>query len=538
MKMRLSLGNVRARRHLTVGGAVLAVAAVESFPLKTLAAPYASNVLIAGTSVNFILNEPADALLVSIDGGVPQLLDGSTAGTKGFTLPSASSTFSITAQKTDPVGYTIPTGVTQGSASGGLSLATTQVGTRYVGNTNLAITRFNSPRGVSVLTNPNLPNFGTAYVANSAAGTAAASGSAPSRILGDGLYAIRGDLSDPFGYSNTAQAAGLTFTNSTSSPFKIHAAADGFIYISDFSDADGKIARMNSTLTTGELVLAGSGGVVNSTTPDLPAGQNHGSTLAVHAQVDANGLTLYTLDEDLSSGHVAGTGNTGDYNSLWKYNIGNVALPYASMPTRLNHLLIGLQTSGTNATPIVSTSDIDRGADGKFYMSQSRSAGNEPGVFVLDTDGSTVLFDSLTASRTILGNPTAKDIFTNVMGIAVSPDQKFIAMVLNGSDIALMPLVNGIPDITQRTIIDTGADVNSGRDIAFDAADNIYYVSSGQATFRILSPGGVTATTLSYNGTSFSFSNAVPEPGALAAASMALLPLLQRRRKRTPISSE
>jgi MYXO-CTERM domain-containing protein len=79
--------------------------------------------------------------------------------------------------------------------------------------------------------------------------------------------------------------------------------------------------------------------------------------------------------------------------------------------------------------------------------------------------------------------------------------------------------------------------VNSGRDIAFDAADNIYYVSSGQATFRILSPGGVTATTLSYNGTSFSFSNAVPEPGALAAASLSLLPLLQRRRKRTPMSS-
>ncbi|MDB5321839.1 MAG: hypothetical protein JWN40_3470 [Phycisphaerales bacterium] len=540
MKMRLSMGNVSAR-SFGIGGAVLAVAAVDSMiSPKTLAAPYASNVLITGTSVNFILNEAADALTVSIDGGAPQVLDGSTAGTKGFTLPSASSTFSINAQKTDPIGYQIPTGLSQGSSTTGLSFATQQAGTRYIGSTNSANTRFNSPRGVSVGTNPNQSNFGTAYVSNSAVGTLAASGALPARTLGDGLYAIHSDLSDAFGYSNTAQAASLTFTNSTSSPFRIQAAADGFVYITDFSDSDGKLARMSSNLTTGQLVLAANGGVVNSTTPDLPAGQNHGSTLAVHARVDASGLTLYTLDEDLSSGHVAGGANSGDYNSLWRYDVGNATLPYSAMPTKLNHLLVGLVTTGTNATPIVATSDIDRGSDGKLYMGQSRANGGEAGIFVLDTDGSTVLFNSLSASRALLANSTAKDIFTNVMGLAVSPDQKFLAVILNSSDVAVMPLVNGIPQIDQRVIVDTGTDVASGRDIAFDAADNIYYVSSGQSTLRILSPGGVTSSTLSYDGSSYSYSETVaaPEPGTLALASLSLLSLLRRRRRPPVLSGE
>ena len=44
--------------------------------------------------------------------------------------------------------------------------------------------------------------------------------------------------------------------------------------------------------------------------------------------------------------------------------------------------------------------------------------------------GSTVLFNSLTASRTLLGNPTAADIIRNVQGMDVSDDEKWIAVML------------------------------------------------------------------------------------------------------------
>jgi hypothetical protein len=158
----------------------------------------------------------------------------------------------------------------------------------------------------------------------------------------------------------------------------------------------------------------------------------------------------------------------------------------------------------SNVLVPAATSDMERGADGKFYLEQNRSAGNEPGVVVLNADGTTA-FDSLTASRTLLGNPTAADILRNVQGMAISPDQKWMALMVNDSDVAVVPLVNGIPDIASRMVVDTGTDIISGRDIAFDAADNIHYVSSGQALYRVLAPGGESWATTAWNGTNYSF---------------------------------
>jgi hypothetical protein len=97
----------------------------------------------------------------------------------------------------------------------------------------------------------------------------------------------------------------------------------------------------------------------------------------------------------------------------------------------------------------------------------------------------------------------------------------------------VIPLVAGIPDLANRLIVDTGTDVISGRDIAFDAAGNIHYVSSGQALYRVLSPGGQTLAVTSWNGNSFSFQMFVPEPasGMLIAWGMAAVGLVLRRRR-------
>ncbi|MFN7139638.1 MAG: hypothetical protein ACK4UN_09885 [Limisphaerales bacterium] len=154
-------------------------------------------------------------------------------------------------------------------------------------------------------------------------------------------------------------------------------------------------------------------------------------------------------------------------------------------------------------------SDLHRGADGKWYLSQHCSVGGEAGVVVLDANGST-LFSSLAASRTLLENPTANDILRNVQGVAVSEDQKWLAAILNNSYVAVVPLVNGIPDLANRLVVNTQQEINSGRDIAFDAAGNIHYVSSGQARYRVLSPGGHTVATTSWNGASYSFSIGSP----------------------------
>jgi autotransporter-associated beta strand protein len=77
-------------------------------------------------------------------------------------------------------------------------------------------------------------------------------------------------------------------------------------------------------------------------------------------------------------------------------------------------------------------------------------------------------------------------------------------------------------------VMDTLPNVVSGRDIAFDAAGNIHYVSSGQGLYRVLSPGGTQSSTLAWNGTAYSFASSDGElywdrNGATAGAGGATL---------------
>lgn len=467
----------------------LGAVCVTSFLTGTMqAAPYASHVQVNGTNVSFILNQPADGLGYRINNGAFQSLDGSTKGSKSFSLTSPTDTFAILAVKNETNGYTVLTGGTIATNANGLSQPSDAGGFNPISDDANSFNRYNSPRGVSVSNDPRAANFGTAYIANSAAGTT----TGVVRSLGDGLYAVNADQTDAFGYVDTAQDPENRFDGvgaSSSSPFRVFAAANGEVYTADFSDANGTVYRANGDLTApadGTVVLAGIGGPST-----LPVGQNHGSTTGVFVKGSlANGdLVVYTLDEDLPAS------GSSQRNSLWRYDINAGPLPFAGLSNRVNQANLLLPAA---------TSDLQVGADGKFYLAQNRSGGAEAGIFVLGTDG-VKLFDSLTATRTLLGNPTAIDILRNILAMAVSEDQKWMALMLNNSDVAVVPLVDGIPDIANRRVVDTGTDVNSGRDIAFDAAGNIHYVSSGQALYRVLAPGGSTWATTAWNGTAYTF---------------------------------
>jgi hypothetical protein len=226
---------------------------------------------------------------------------------------------------------------------------------------------------------------------------------------------------------------------------------------------------------------------------------------------------VYSLDEDLDSKHFnAASGSTNDRNSVWQYNVGTIpAGGYGAAPNA--QLTPGVLTPAAPTVPNgligdfppgTITTDMTRGKDGKWYLMQDRSAGNQPGILVYDSTGTNVLYNSLQDSKTLLNNPSAVDILTGLGGMDVSPDQKWLAAILIDNDIAVIPLVNGIPDLANRLIVDGGTNGGNGRDISFDAADNIYYVSSGQGMYRVFSPGGHTVTTLNWDGSQYTFTPA------------------------------
>ena len=491
-------------RFVQLGRAVVvAIGVVSLSALWAVATPYASNVSKTGVAVNFILNEPADTLTYSINGGAAQPLNGATKGAKTFNLNSPTDTFSISATKNAATGYTIATGATIPTTdSGSLNAATPASGLNLISSDADQFSWYSTPRGVGVSVNPNAPNFGNAYISQ---GNATATVDPPTgpgaRPLTDGIYAIHADQTDAYGYGDTAQNPNAQdgfpsfSTASSNSPYRIHVSATGEIYIAEFADANSNIFILNPDLTQSTILL---GGILGPS--PVPAGQNHGSVIsvAVTGSLATNDLVVYSLDEDLTTSAVTGSGDTADGFSVWKYTLTG-PVPTNGFTTMPVKAATALSPNAGNTF-----SDMDRGADGKIYLSVNPNTANpSPTRLVVRDPADNLLFDSLVAS-TALGNST--DIIANLNQIAVSPDQKWLAGMLNFSDVLILPLVDGIPDLSKRMVVDAG-NVNSGRDIAFDAANNIHLVSSGQQLYRVLSPGGNTQTTLAWNGTDYTFTS-------------------------------
>jgi len=322
--------------------------------------------------------------------------------------------------------------------------------------------QYNSPRGVAVNTNPDSPYYGRVYVANSAAGT-----------KGDGMYVLDADRTEAVAGLRTG---GLTWPASASAPWKIEVGDDDNPYIGDWTDTDGGVMRAGPNildapdLVTGEIA----GQVVLST-----RGQNtvHGSItsspIALGSLATAD-LTIYAVDEDLVP-----------WASLWQWPIGAGPLPYNTPPVMISDLPISSIISVVCDVYIGNAG----GALDKIYLCQRRSDGTDaPSLWVLTPDGATVLFDSRAATRALMNDQNAADLLRETWGIKVSPDGSMIAAVKLTSETMVIPLDgDGIPILASRIVVPTGT-VANGRDVAWDAANNLYVATSGHARLRIWSP--------------------------------------------------
>lgn len=463
-------------------------AAALLLPAALQATPYASQLANDAGTVSFRLNESADSVLVVYTNLSATLVTNDLGALPAGPVTNAlgvPGTFSVVVSKQAGAGYASGTALQISSDA----------------NNTM---RFNSPRGVAVNQNPASPYFGRIYVANSAAGSAGTRTS-----VGDGIYVINPDFTDAVGQGNDPRTGGITTfdsadgTDSTLSPWRLEVGQDDQLYIADYSSTNGTIYVTDPDVTTGTNILAGLGAPGSAT-----ASPNHGrigSSVFATGSLGTGDLTLYAIDTDTT------TTSDGSPNLIMRWNIGSGPVPADIAVTNVDNRTL-LVNSGI-------TMDLAKGPDGKFYTLQNRSDGFEGGIFVVDpaVDGGLFdptpdglwdeVYDSHADSVGVYGQTA--DILRQSRAVAISPDGRYMAVVRDSSDTWIIPLVDGIPNLAERKLVPTGS-VNLGRDVAFDAAGNLYVATSGHAAVRVFSPGYKTIAITGSAGT-FTYTNIIPD---------------------------
>ncbi len=449
-------------------GFFISTALLVAAVLPSAATPYASSITNTGTTLSFRLNESADSVRIISNGGATTNDLGARPAGLTVTNLAVVGDYEIHVSK-DP-GY----GYLQGIA------------TQITSDTNRAV-RFSAPRGVAVNRNPASPFFGRIYVSNADTGSVAAV--SRNLVNGDGIFLLNSDFTDAVGQGDNARTAGINWrtilTDTGNKPWRLEVGEDDNLYISDYTGT-------TNVPFTGNLYVADPNVSTNSGTNVFATnGPSFGripSSAIVKGSLAGGDLTVYAIQPDRNWNYesfgVPGT----SYSVMQRWNIGAGPLPSPVDSVRVTDLPILIAD-----VPSV-LSDIDIAPDGKYFITQNRSAGFEAGLYIVDpskdADGSgfpDVVFDSYFWSTVLLGG--TNDILFQTRAVKVAPDGSVVALIRDDNRVWIIPLTNGIPDLSNRALMDTGVTTILGRDLSFDAAGNLYIVSSGQTALKSFSPG-------------------------------------------------
>jgi hypothetical protein len=510
-----------------------------------------------------VLNESADTVTINRDGGNPVVLNSPAAGRHTFDL-TGFSTFDIEVSKDTAAEWT------------------------EISDRSNLFTHFFRPNGVVVNSDPSSPYFGTIYVSHPDATFTNDLYGEGFRTAGDGIHAMTADLigvdfTNNFAVvtdvndATQAKAPGWTVDQSTSSsPWRISLDESNNVIVADWSDASGGVKWASPDLSTGGLVLAfEDGGPGNSALLINDQGEEvHGSIFSkpmVTGSVGAD-LTLWAIDEDYDLDGDTFTDPDGEgpipasqyFNSVWRWDVG-AATEYDGAPT-LEISSDALNTGETKWYSTIKSVQVDAHYEpqfSKFYLTQSRTHGNESSLVIVSPDGvDGTTPDIVWSSREwSLANgldgaiPTAEtdtpeelaniegvqDIFRSFEAVTISADGKYLfahraqqfdetspdgdnpflgANSPYPGGILIIPLdENGIPilnlddngtpgDTTDDTVLGLQSISMEGEfvrhirgPIALDAAGNVYVTNNISEIMQVFSPGGNTLATTGSDGT-------------------------------------
>ncbi len=447
---------------------VLSMVAVLGLVSVATAVPYASGVVQNGASSSFVLNEDGANVQIVFDGGATVVDMGTLGkGTHSFDATQGSS-YQIKVSKSAAAGWT------------------------QISNDALTQSKYFSPRGVSINKNSASSNFGRIYVGEGLGGAVAAGG----RTTTDGIYAMTADQGDVLGQGDTAFAGGINWTTGGSnSPWKVTVAPDDTVYIADWSDLNSGVWRCNANPQANfDEILTNAG----RTSTGLVAGV-HGSVASVYIEGTGANTVLYTLDEDFDAGSGMG--------SILRYDIGTQT-GYSGTPSE--------QTQDIPNYIANSNMDVVRDSDGSWWICQYRYTDSDSTPTLLHwADGA--------SSPSWTSGPSTVALDRGYGILAIDNLNDLIAVGTNNSKIFILDISDPSNIALVDTIAHSGATI---RDLDFDAAGNLYVVSSSSETLRIYSPGG---DWMAITGSDGSFA-LIPEPAAIALLALGGLACLRRRR--------
>ncbi|HEV2320114.1 MAG TPA: hypothetical protein VGV18_10210, partial [Verrucomicrobiae bacterium] len=486
------------------------------------ATPYASGITVTNRTVMFYLNEAGANVMVTYeDGSTNVSFDGITTG---LNEPAGRYSFQLGAH----TGYAISVHK-QGN---GVPFQISSDSSNFA-NWSGCI-----PRGMAVNKNPQIGRwFGRIY-----AGEAFAAGGSGAATKYPGIYAANADFSDALGqgtnpfaggyYSTaafiTAEASGDTSQGASYSfPYKMRVAPDNSLLVVDGFAAvpTGDLLQFTPDLDNSNFIFSQTqpnaanihGDLVG--TPDLLI-TNTGGVISQALWIFDSGLAAPGGETFGPNAPGGGSSAPNNYNNAYLYAIGtNNDYPWTTGPVYAYNVGLG------GLSELHPEGDI--GVDGKIICGFERANGSNPDVQILDPTGSTILWTSWVDTGGVNGPDPWAGVSGPVggvfAGIRESPDGRYLAGVDIDNGITLANLTNGLPDDSSLFHITNSPEVGNSRGMDWDAADNIYVISSGQGLLRAFSLG-LTTTCITSNditGTNGTFALILPPVSVTVVATTA-----------------
>lgn len=318
----------------------------------------------------------------------------------------------------------------------------------------LARMQFYSPRGVAVDKSMESKFFGRVYASETVPGAVTL------RTTTEGIYILNSALEDVTGQGAAAYGGGVSWAGA-GSPMRVSVGEDGLVYLTDWSDANPGVWRMNPERPSDPFTRVFSGLSVTTGLASLNGVNIHGAISHCWVTGTGAGTKLFTFDKYYVDAVATNRGN------LLQYNIGTVTAPRQTPPDAIvyNDGLNGNLQQNYNSC-------IAPDGRGGWWISQHRAedAATIPSLINVNQAG-TVTFNS---GRTplLIGNSV-------MAGMAVHPDGKRLAMGCS-NEVKVFEVSfdeAGVPSLKLMHSIKPALGTNTVG-VDYDPAGNLYVISN------------------------------------------------------------